>query len=1103
MNSQSIHDSNDLAHPLIEFINDFIEIIAGDHLPIKCIFGNSFAMRLFSISIILLLISGRFAAQKTMAVSDSIELSMELIGPEQGLSQGQINGIAEDQHGYLWVATKDGLNRYDGSGFKVYRNDPDDPHSLSENFISSVYVDSRNLLWVGTNSSGLELFDRKHEQFIHISKDQPLPLNSMVQNVHRIIEDFKGQIIIQDATGNKINVISPKSNNNTISFFLENNLLELYPALKNLSMPLNGLNILCITKDGTLWYTENKIVYGFDKSIKKETYRIDAKNIFVHPHAAPFVQTSLDNYQTIQDLYFLDSKNCISKLDICTQTLLPVYEVPSITICANNRFFFDRDKRIWIKQGVRNYLRINPGKDVLDTIVFSAIDKEKLEKISYEIFCQDRYNNIWCGTNGFGLIKLSARNDLFNSASFKCNEPKIVLNSSGEKTLYTNKYKNTDIRLINRMGLDKEGINCLTIPWEFTEDRHNFLWSIANFHLKYYSIKINPSGNYYNKEAIEPIIGTPVIFSDLKGEIWLSANSYTQAPLICRLNDKSDKKKIHYFPIDYIPSQSRFLYDRKFTADNIFWLATTQGLFQFNPESEQWRKYQSEKNNTASLASNYILSLCFDPEKPSRYLWVGTDGGGLNKFDIQSESFQRYSTKDGLPNNVIYGIQSDQHGNFWMSTNSGLCFLNPRTFEIQNFTSKDGLPGNEFNRTEYFKSTEGIFYFGGINGWVCFDPENYYKNKKPSPVVINKLKILNKDVFYKSTDTISNDDYRIPAPIEQCKKLVFTYDQRMIAFGFTVMDFTNPKGNRYKYKMEGFNKDWIDAGTSNEATYTNLSPDKYIFKVLGCNSSNVWSLTPATIDIEIRPPWWGSWWFRICMLLTVVSGIYLFYQYRLQQALKLQSLRNRIAADLHDEIGSTLSSISLASSVIQNKLNDSTTEVTSLLDRISNNTDNMMEAMSDIVWAVNTKNDRFDNVINRMRAFAIEILEPKNILVHFTISPNVSNVILNMQQRKNLYLIFKEAINNAAKYSECKNVWLNIDYNHEKIILEIKDDGIGFEIIGKAESIPTMQSVEVSSNSFGGNGLTNMQKRAGELKGKLIIDSSIGNGTTVRFDFTI
>jgi signal transduction histidine kinase len=210
--------------------------------------------------------------------------------------------------------------------------------------------------------------------------------------------------------------------------------------------------------------------------------------------------------------------------------------------------------------------------------------------------------------------------------------------------------------------------------------------------------------------------------------------------------------------------------------------------------------------------------------------------------------------------------------------------------------------------------------------------------------------------------------------------------------------------------------------------------------------------------------------------------------------MKLQAIRNRIASDLHDEIGSTLSSISLSSTVIQSKLNGTNTEVTKLLQQVSKNTDNMMEALSDIVWAINTRNDRFDNVVNRMRAFAVEILEPSNISIQFNVSENISDIHLDMQQRKNLYLIFKEAVNNIAKYAACKNVSVNISRQGNKtFVMEIKDDGKGFEV----------RVLTAEEKSLSGNGIRNMKKRAEELGGEMIIDSIPEKGTTLHLKFNI
>ncbi|MBL0315609.1 MAG: hypothetical protein IPP69_07415 [Flavobacteriales bacterium] len=288
--------------------------------------------------------------------------------------------------------------------------------------------------------------------------------------------------------------------------------------------------------------------------------------------------------------------------------------------------------------------------------------------------------------------------------------------------------------------------------------------------------------------------------------------------------------------------------------------------------------------------------------------------------------------------------------------------------------------------------------------------------------------------------------------------------------------------------MDGIDKDWVMCGNRRFVNYPDLKPGTYTLHVKACNSYGVWNETGISKTIFIAAPWWGTWWFSTLAVLFFLSAVYLLYRYRLAQQTKLLTVRNNIASDLHDEIGSTLSSISLSSTVIQRKMQDANPEVKTLLQQIGNNTDNMMEAMSDIVWTINAKNDHFENIVNRMRAFAIEIMEPLDCTVHFNVNENLLNLKLDMKQRKNLYLIFKEAVNNAAKYSGCKNFWVNFSRRIDgAVMLQLRDDGKGFSVSDK----------ENGNASMGGNGLYNMHNRAAEIHGKLTIKSDPDEGTTL------
>nr|HPQ59607.1 triple tyrosine motif-containing protein [Flavobacteriales bacterium] len=316
------------------------------------------------------------------------------------------------------------------------------------------------------------------------------------------------------------------------------------------------------------------------------------------------------------------------------------------------------------------------------------------------------------------------------------------------------------------------------------------------------------------------------------------------------------------------------------------------------------------------------------------------------------------------------------------------------------------------------------------------------------------------------------------------------YDTRMLTLGFSVMDHTAPAKNQYRYRMSGLYEEWVRNGASNRATFTNLDPGHYTFQVQGRNSAGVWDQEGASLSIVITPPWWGTWWFRALVVLAVAGLLYAFYRYRLARALEVVSVRDRIARDLHDEIGSTLSSVALYSTVARNKAGDRVPEANAMLDRITESTTEVMEAMNDIVWAVNSKNDDMAQVVQRMRAFGVAITEAAGMQLKLEVEPGVQAMTLDMAQRRDLYLIFKEAVNNAVKYGQAGTVRVSLARAAGRVQLVVEDDGVGFE-----PDAP-------SSNGTGGNGLPNMRRRAREMGGELTIASVPGTGTRIslRFD---
>ncbi|MBC8033023.1 MAG: histidine kinase, partial [Chitinophagaceae bacterium] len=297
------------------------------------------------------------------------------------------------------------------------------------------------------------------------------------------------------------------------------------------------------------------------------------------------------------------------------------------------------------------------------------------------------------------------------------------------------------------------------------------------------------------------------------------------------------------------------------------------------------------------------------------------------------------------------------------------------------------------------------------------------------------------------------------------------------------------------YKLEGYDQDWIDAEGRNDAIYSNVTNGKYVFKVKATNKKGDWGEEETAIAIHIVPPFWKTWWFYLLNILFVLAVAYGFYRYRINDLLKRQAIRNKIAQDLHDNVGSTLSSIAVYSQVAkiynqQHKQED----LKNVLEKIGSASGEMIGEMSDTVWAINPANDHMGTIVQKMESFARPLLAAKEIKFLFTYDPTIVALNLEMTKRKNFYLIFKEAVNNALKYSECKMITVSIYYQHHKMTLRIEDDGKGIQTISKESYVTT---------PFLGNGLINMKRRAEEMNGSCHIKTTPGGGTTIILEFPI
>ncbi len=540
------------------------------------------------------------------------------------------------------------------------------------------------------------------------------------------------------------------------------------------------------------------------------------------------------------------------------------------------------------------------------------------------------------------------------------------------------------------------------------------------------------------------------IAEDKKANIWLG----TQGGRLIRFNGNV---------FNVVQELGSIIYKIFVDRQGWLWIATHEkGLFAVDPVSGNILQHYSTETEKGKVYSN----TAFDIEQLNDSIII-YGGGVLNFINKKSGAVRFITYAEGLPSNNVIRLRMDKAGFLWIITSNGLCRYNPNNNRITPYGRKDGILLGEQTTVADYATANGDIIFGGNNAVVMFRPAFFSNNQPPPDVAITDFQLFSN---YVPVDSL----LLLPA-------VKLLHDQNSITIHFACLSYMQRDKLTYYYKMEGLDDDWIKADRGYLVNYSLLPPGKYTFKIYCENLEGMRSMNTTSIQINIKPPFWKTWWFRCTILFVIALVFYDLHNARVKRLLAVEKLRNKVARDLHDDMGSTLSTINILTAMAKTKMNTDVVKTTEYLGKISDNSQRMMEAMDDIVWSIKPSNDSMSKVIARMREFATHVLEAKEIDVVFTIDENVYDQKLNMEARKDFFLIFKESINNAAKYSKADKVVVEVSAVQKKVILSVIDNGVGFNV-DKADS---------------GNGLGNMQKRAEAMSGSLKIDSGIGLGTKV------
>lgn len=989
--------------------------------------------------------------------SQTIIPRFEQLGVNDGLPHSSVYSITQDKKGFMWFGTPDGLCRYDGSallGFKYVARDSND---IINNFVRGrILEDPAGNMWY-SNESGIYKWDVYKEIIVKVRSFNKNEFGNI--SFQTVALDNNGSLWL-------LNI-----GHGVFEFNISSGKLTGYPMPASSAYATVLLSYNTVDGSGNIWIrlnSTNDPILVFDKA----THSYSARAATVQPHAVFFGKES-EVYAFEDRLVYKNRENgqVHSVMKMINDKKISFYSFDGI---------WDSYGRLWMTargNGLFYYDEVN------DRFQQYHHDNSKIKSLPFDLttcLFIDRSQNLWIGIDGGGVAKLDLKQPKFNL--FPLSEGDYpVLRDYFTKCFYEDDKGRT------WFGSHNNGLNIL----EHTTGK------LINYHYD----KTKPDGIPGN------IVGS--IIKDKEGRMWVGSSGG-----ISMFNEKTGRFKtvvIQQLPAIH-PDMNVFVYKMIQLKNGDFLAATLFGLVRISkqpngsyegyyfknisylistatdvvelPSGTVYASipglglYELQPDGIAYKLSNIFLkgldlrSIRTD-ETNSKYLWVAS-AIGLIHFNILSKTYSLCNEKNGLANSYVYGSLEDEKNNLWISTNGGLSYLDRATDQIVNYSFQDGLQSNEFNTQAFYKSSSNTFYFGGIKGFNWFRSNNFIADKHKPQAAITQIEVEN---------ILSRSYGQLP------------YDSNDVNFKFAALDYTRPEANVIQYKLEGWDKKWIYTYVKS-ARYSHLPPGKYTMIMKASNAAGIWS-EEKRVSIEITPPFWKSWWFYLLEALVISGALILITRSVMNRKLKieieklvrlkaLEDERYRISQEMHDDIGAGLTQISLISESAKSHP-DSGQVIRTELEDISVTSRQLVDNISEIIWALNPKHDKLDTLLPHLREQLNKLLEYTELNFTIDFPVNIPSIELNNQQRRNILMITKEVVHNVVKHSSAHTLTIMARLNDHKLQFIIKDDGKGFD--------------QTTCNN--GNGLKNIRNRVEEMRGSLEITNENGKGTVFIYSLNV
>ena len=990
---------------------------------------------------------------KTLVFAQDIDhLHIEQV-QEEGLSNNSIMCINQDTNGFLWFGTREGLFRFDGYAYKAFKNFPGDSSTLVNNVIRCLYPD-KNKLWIGT-FGGLSYLDIESQRIKNFYWNELLQVSAIVPKddstlwvgtskglfqFNKIKCNWKRapgleeNIFITSICDDKKKHLYITTKKEFYCYNISNASYQHYrpdlPTYPKINKKFDATFIKSLlARDGTIWMTTwgCGLVQFNPQNGKLKSWCALTANIHALPYKIAF--------DLLEDgggnIWFANKEGGLTIFEPAKNRFVnyPIdWKSDNNLSRAVNAVFKDRSDIFWIgtEEGIFKYDPHHTYLSKSDLFLKTGKGLEQSPDVPISLL-QDRYGTWWYGTYN-GLYTFNEKTGTLNDCNKLFGIPPhsqvfdIIEDADG--TIWCNA-KNTLVKIVRRKGLQT-----------------------SQFRVKIFKSP-DIKSNLYS------------LYTDHENRLWIG----THNDGVYRFDQQSEKFiSCHYRNLpgtgDKISEIRTFC---ELSKDSLLFGGEQTGLVLLHTGNGRFEKIRL--NNMPAFAADPSINTIY---RKGNDLWIGTEFDGLWKTDTGLKSFSIETINDGLPSMNIESIVDDKKDDLWLLTSAGVVELKIPGKKITIFDKRDGISGLG-DLSSIAADKQGDISVGGIGSVYKINSSLVTGNKQPPPVFITNLRVFDKEY-----------------PINKNQVIKLDYNQNYFSFEYVALNYTQSKLNKYAYKMDGLDNKWNNAGYRRYVSYANLDEGTYTINVKASNNDGVWNNEPAKLTIIISPPFWHRLWFYLLVISVFVGMVYSLYMYNINQLKMRLQLRDKIARDLHDDIGSTLSGINIFSKIVLQKLETDNSGSLELVEKISEKSQNTLEALSDIVWSINTRNDNMDNFLMKANEY-LSILDVQGIAYDLRVDPEMENLKIGMILRKELYLIFKEAVCNASKYARCSFIQISLTGNKDSCKLIIQDNGVGFDV----------------NNVSSGNGIYNMQQRAKKINAKFEIESGKNRGTTVTLNFRI